>query len=142
MVGTSSQGVCGKKYRTSLSRVLSRKVRGCIFVEHCGSLCGEIWKGTVWSNHGSLFTHGHSTQGKTERPNSVTKKTSLRNPKSHGSYPQFSPYIVRKRQTGHTSFNLFWQPVATGRGKYCHVLGCKELPSPAHTRLISKLWIL
>lgn len=100
MVGISGQGVSRKKYQASLSRVSRRKVRGCIFVQCCGSLYGQVWKGTVWSNHGSLFTHGHSTaniQGKTARPVSVTKQMALRKPRSHERYPQFSPYIGRKR---------------------------------------------
>lgn len=68
MVGISGQGVSGKKYQASLGRALRRKVRRCVFVQCCGSLYGQIWKGTVCSNHGSPFTHGHRTaniQGKT-----------------------------------------------------------------------------
>ena len=85
MVGIIVQGVSQKKYQTSSSRVLRRKLRGCIFVQCCGSLYGQIWKGTVWSNHGSLFTHGHSTaniQGKTRKTSQChktdgTKKTQI-----------------------------------------------------------------
>jgi len=144
MVGIGGQGISRKKYQT-LSKVLRRKVRGCIFVQCCGSFYRQIWKITVWSNRGLLFIHGRSTaniQGKTKRPAAVTKQMALRNPKSHESYPQCSPYTGRKRHIGRMSITLFWQPVATVTGKHCHELGCKQPCSPAHTRLISKLWIL
>ena len=82
-------------------------------VAHSMDRSGRVLCGLTMVHYLLMAIVQPTSKEKPERPASVTKQMALRKPQFHESYPQFSPYIGRKRHIGHMSINLFWQPVAS-----------------------------